>query len=445
MISGDSPLPIPLSPGQFDKLMGIADFWPARVQSGKEMIAGILPRWLMICTTPRHFKLLRRQSDGTYFATDRHADVLETLIDYLSVMTHNASSSGFSGGVIGWKSYDFHAGRTHPKPGPDFPVAFFGGYDCYFSRDEQSICLHVPDPHIGAQILQHPGLQEDPAPFLLTEAFHAHSSFEDYRRAFESIQQYLHAGDCYQVNLAQQFTAPCAGSSYEAFNHLMRRTEPPHAAYFGTSFGDIISLSPELFFRFEDRQVISCPIKGTRPRGRSHHEDEALHRDLSTHPKDRAENLMIVDLLRNDMGKLAETGSVTVEALFEIHTFPNIHHMISRISARLAPGVHPLRLLFDAFPGGSITGAPKVRAMEIIAELEDFKRSIYCGSIGWMTPDGRGEWNIAIRTLLRVDDTAYAWAGGGIVADSVCEDEYQECFNKIGPLLASLEGRFLHP
>ncbi len=282
-------------------------------------------------------------------------------------------------------------------------------------------------------------------PFRLITPFQPLMSVDDYRQAFERVQHFLHAGDCYQVNLAQAFRALCKGDSLEAYRRLRLNNRPPFAAYSASPFGDILCLSPELFLRFENRRVVTRPIKGTRPRGATPAEDVAQRLDLETHPKDRAENLMIVDLLRNDLGRHAATGSVRVDRLFALESFTHVHHLVSEVSCRLHPDSHPLDLLFDAFPGGSITGAPKIRAMEIIDTLENCDRSVYCGTLGWMSADGRGEWNIAIRTLLRVGEAMYAWAGGGIVADSVCESEYQECFNKIGPLLQLLEQGFLNP
>lgn len=212
-----------------------------------------------------------------------------------------------------------------------------------------------------------------------------------------------------------------------------------------TPYGDVLSLSPELFLEFTPDKVITRPIKGTRPRSHDLIEDEKLRQDLASHPKDRAENLMIVDLLRNDLSRHAQIGSVSAHPLFQTQTFRHVHHLVSEVSCRLKEDSHPLDLLFDAFPGGSITGAPKKRAQEIIHELENCERSVYCGSIGYMTPEGWGEWNIAIRTLVRQGNRIHAWAGGGIVADSHWEAEYQECFNKIGPMLNALESNFLAP
>jgi para-aminobenzoate synthetase component 1 len=204
--------------------------------------------------------------------------------------------------------------------------------------------------------------------------------------------------------------------------------------------GAILSLSPERFLLSDQQgQVETRPIKGTRPRGQSPEADKALADELYNATKDRAENLMIVDLLRNDLSRNCEPGSIDVPELFSIESYPNVHHLVSVIRGQLKPNTGPLQLLRDAFPGGSITGAPKIRAMEIIDELEPQRRSIYCGSIGYISCSGRMDTSITIRTLLCRDDSIYCWAGGGIVADSKIEEEYQETFNKVNNLIEGLQ------
>lgn len=203
-----------------------------------------------------------------------------------------------------------------------------------------------------------------------------------------------------------------------------------------------MSFSPEQFLTIRGDRVTTAPIKGTRPRGRTPDEDLALKEHLAQSPKDRAENLMIVDLLRNDLALHAQTGSVQVTKLFEIQSFHNVHHMVTTIEARKRPEVSPLLVLWDAFPGGSITGAPKKRAMEIIAELEPHSRSVYCGSIFWCSHSGNLSSNIAIRTLVCEGDQIYCWGGGGIVADSEEEKEYQESINKVAYFMNCLEAEF---
>lgn len=220
---------------------------------------------------------------------------------------------------------------------------------------------------------------------------------------------------------------------------LLALSRAPHAAWMLAPEGEILSLSPELFLSVRDGKIVTKPIKGTAPRDTDPAKDQRLRDELASSVKNRAENLMIVDLLRHDLGKHAVTGSVNVDKLFDVETLPQVHHLVSTVSATMASDADVIDVIRDSFPGGSITGAPKKRAMEIIAELEPTPRSVYCGSMGFIGANGNAELNIAIRTLLRLDEDLYAWAGGGIVADSIAEAEYQECFDKMGGLMRALE------
>jgi len=199
-----------------------------------------------------------------------------------------------------------------------------------------------------------------------------------------------------------------------------------------------LSISPERFIRSSEGKIEAKPIKGTRPRGATPQQDQQLIEQLSHSEKDQAENLMIVDLLRNDIGKGAKPGSVNVPHLFKIESFPGVHHLVSTVQAQLADDHSVFDLLRGAFPGGSITGAPKIRAMNIIDQLEPQRRAIYCGSIGYISADNKMDTNITIRTLLCLNNIIYCWAGGGIVADSDVDDEYQECFDKVAKILPVL-------
>jgi para-aminobenzoate synthetase component 1 len=259
-----------------------------------------------------------------------------------------------------------------------------------------------------------------------------------YDDAFRKIKAHIRDGDCYQVNLTQRFSAPVVGSSWSAYERLRINNPAPYSAYLNFPFGQVLSSSPERFLGVRDGRVVTRPIKGTRPRGWDEETDRSLAAELRDSEKDRAENVMIVDLLRNDLGRSCTGGSVEVTSLFEIETFANVHHLVSTVEGDLAPGRDALDVLRGSFPGGSITGAPKVRAMQIIEECEPQRRSVYCGAIGYLGFDGAMDTNIAIRTLLRKGETIYAWAGGGIVADSDADREYQECFDKASGLLAVL-------
>ncbi|WP_036232248.1 aminodeoxychorismate synthase component I [Marinobacterium litorale] len=277
------------------------------------------------------------------------------------------------------------------------------------------------------------------APFKLKADFLSNLSRPAYMAAFDQVQAYILAGDCYQINLTQRFSAPCEGDPFAAFRALRARATTPFSAYLESEEGALLSLSPERFLKVSALgDVETRPIKGTRPRGSDSAEDRAQAEALAASEKDRAENLMIVDLLRNDLGKVCEPGSVRVPELFAIETYPNVHHLVSAVTGRLADNYTSLDLLKQCFPGGSITGAPKIRAMEIIDELEPHRRSIYCGSIGYISADGSMDTSICIRTLLVRDGKIHCWAGGGVVADSEGEAEYQESFDKVDNLLNTL-------
>jgi para-aminobenzoate synthetase component 1 len=260
-----------------------------------------------------------------------------------------------------------------------------------------------------------------------------------YRQAFEKIKAYLIEGDCYQINLAQRFFSPCSGKSWGAYQVLREINPAPFSAYLNLPDVQILSSSPERFLKLTNGDVETKPIKGTRPRFKDQLENKKQIADLMSSKKDQAENVMIVDLLRNDISKNCKEGSVKVPKLFDVESFATVHHLVSTVTGILAEGQHALDLLRNCFPGGSITGAPKIRAMEIIEELEPNRRGIYCGAIGYIGFDGNMDTNIAIRTFVHSDNTIRFWAGGGIVYDSVMEDEYQESYDKAAALLDLLE------
>ncbi|MDN3451966.1 MULTISPECIES: anthranilate synthase component I family protein [unclassified Psychrobacter] len=300
-------------------------------------------------------------------------------------------------------------------------------------------------------------------------------SKEDYQQAFNQTQDYLQQGDCYQINLTQKWSGclPYNHDSTQSTSALIdylpalyRNTKAPFAGYLSVSDVtdninthipthpfELLSCSPELFFTFTKdhntgkHRILTKPIKGTMPRGITDEQDESYKQQLTHSEKDRAENVMIVDLLRNDLGKYAKIGSVKVPQLFAIESFSNVHHMVSTISAELKTDTHPLAVLFGSLPAGSITGTPKKRAVEIIAELETTPRGAYCGTMGYMNFDGSGQWNVLIRTLQanasshnELDTARHVnlWAGGGITVASDCDAEYQECLDKVGNLLSVL-------
>ena len=256
-----------------------------------------------------------------------------------------------------------------------------------------------------------------------------------YGIAFDRIKRYIADGDCYQVNLAQRFSVEAQGDPWSAYRQLRQFSPAPFSAYFNTPDAQILSASPERFLRVEDGHVETKPIKGTRPRSTDPVQDKAYADALQSSLKDRAENVMIVDLLRNDIGKNCAVGSVRADKLFELESFANVHHLVSTVTGALAPGRDALDLLRGCFPGGSITGAPKLRSMEIIEELEPHRRGVYCGAIGYIGFDGNMDTNIAIRTAVYSNGIIRFWAGGGIVADSEMQKEYRETLDKASGML----------
>lgn len=277
------------------------------------------------------------------------------------------------------------------------------------------------------------------APFALTSRWQSNMSRQQYGEKFRQVQAYLQSGDCYQVNLAQRFQASYQGDEWQAFVRLNRANRAPFSAFLRLDASAIMSLSPERFIQLEQGQIQTRPIKGTLPRLEDPIADAEQSRRLAQSPKDRAENLMIVDLMRNDIGRVAVPGSVRVPELFVVEPFPAVHHLVSTITATLPAALHATDLLRAAFPGGSITGAPKVRAMEIIDELEPHRRNAWCGSIGYLSVCGNMDTSITIRTVTASEGKLYCSAGGGLVADSEEGAEYQETFDKVNRILSQLE------
>jgi para-aminobenzoate synthetase component 1 len=262
-----------------------------------------------------------------------------------------------------------------------------------------------------------------------------------YRRAFARVAAYIRDGDCYQVNLARRFAAPVAGHPWTLYRRLRRHNPGAHSAYVAFPGGAVLSSSPERFLRLRDGVAETRPIKGTAPRGATPEEDARLAAGLAASAKDRAENVMIVDLLRNDLGRTCLPGSIHVPELFAVERYAAVHHLVSTVRGTLAPGEDALSLLRGCFPGGSITGAPKVRAMEIIEELEPHRRGVYCGAIGYLGVDGAMDTNIAIRTLVVSGGSVRFWSGGGIVADSDPQAELAETEHKAAALRRALAER----
>ncbi len=302
-------------------------------------------------------------------------------------------------------------------------------FECKKFDDFNAVKLNVANPHEKAE-----------SPFEVTSDIHFNLTEPQYQRAFAKIKAYISAGDCYQVNLAQRFAADVQGDSWQAYKKLREISPAPFMTYMNLPLNaaenfQILSNSPERFLQTDGDHVETRPIKGTRPRSADPIQDLAYSNELLTSLKDKAENVMIVDLLRNDIGKNCTIGSVKAEKLFQLQSFANVHHLVSIVTGKLKQTATAVDLLKGCFPGGSITGAPKLRAMQIIEELEPQQRGLYCGAIGYIGFDGKMDTNIAIRTAVICKNQLSFYAGGGIVADSDASKEYAETLDKASNLV----------
>ncbi|MDN3399688.1 anthranilate synthase component I family protein [Psychrobacter sp. APC 3426] len=412
---------------------------------------------------------------------------------YSKVMNEVNEKPSYAHGLIGFIGYDVAAHELSPSSRIELaaqPCAILGHYDIYLTPCDTSngwtlntidletdsnatlaaliSYLDILDYALADTIKTTNSMERPLTPLVLNARWHQ----KDYQLAFNKTQDYLQQGDCYQINLTQEWTSHIANNSdnsavlidYLPALHL--NTQAPFAGYMHAKYSnnntatnepehqfELLSCSPELFFTFTKdtdtgaNYIITKPIKGTMPRSSNPTQDNKYKQQLIDSEKDRAENVMIVDLLRNDLGKYAKIGSVKVPRLFAIESFSNVHHMVSTISAELKTDAHPLTVLFGSLPAGSITGTPKKRAVEIISELEDAARGAYCGTLGYMNFDGSGQWNVLIRTLQATTSSSHElekasrvslWAGGGITVASDCASEYQECLDKVGNLLSVL-------
>lgn len=354
----------------------------------------------------------------------------------------------FCGGAIGYWDYEL-GGRFERLPKPkssdiDLPNMFIGIYDTLIVKDLKQgdvtfVCHRDDAESIFDNLIQlAKSTKIEDSSFRLTSQWQSNMTSAQYADKFAQVQEYLLSGDCYQINLSQRFTAQYQGNEWQAYQKIRSQNAAPFSSFIRLQQGAVLSVSPERFVQVADDNIETKPIKGTRPRGNTVELDQQLADELQQAEKDRAENLMIVDLLRNDISKVAVPGSVQVPKLFHIESFPAVHHLVSTVTATLKHPFTSIDLLRGAFPGGSITGAPKIRAMEIIHELEPSPRSVYCGAIGYIKPNGDMDTNITIRTLVCNRGKMHCWAGGGLVADSNCDEEYQETLDKVNKILPIL-------
>jgi para-aminobenzoate synthetase component 1 len=387
-----------------------------------------------------------RTADGVRWSEE---DPFELLRQSLGPWAAPVADLPFSGGAIGWFGYDL--GRriermpVSARDAEQIPDMAVGLYDWALVVDHQQgravLVSQGRDPATRGrwrslvEQFRSPGRPAPLEPFRVTGPLECNLDRDLYGRAFDRIKAYIREGDCYQVNFARRFAASATGDGWPAYRELRRRNPAPFGAFISTPHGQVLSSSPERFLQVSEGRVQTRPIKGTRPRHADPAQDRALAEQLAASPKDRAENLMIVDLLRNDLGRVCRPGSVRVPELFRVESFASVHHLVSTVTGELAPGQDAAGLLRACFPGGSITGAPKVRAMQIIEELEPHRRGVYCGSLAYLGFDGSMDSNIAIRTLVYNRGLIRCWAGGGIVQDSEVQSEYEETLHKAAPML----------
>ncbi len=405
-------------------------------------IIGFLPQDYIINQNENYLEF-ERQNFNEY----KNRSKSNQLLNFIQFKENNLnknieSTTSFMGGYIGFISYDFSAhqfinGQNHIQP-----YLFLGQYrsflkyidnDWYFFSDEENaidLFSYIENK------IENFGSNNSKNTFELKTIIQPRWSKKQYFDAFYKIQEYIKAGDRYQINLTQEFKAKFSGSLLNKAKDLWQLTNAPYAGYLKLDDFELLSCSPELFIEFnQNKQIKTRPIKGTMPRYKNAEKDFISKQTLKNSQKDQAENVMIVDLLRNDLSIYANTGSVKTTKLFEIESFNQVHHMVSEIVATLKDDINPMQMLLSALPGGSITGAPKIRAMQIIEELEESARGAYCGTLGYFNFDGTGRWNILIRSFQQYQNQLSLWAGGGITIASNAEAEYQESLDKVSAML----------
>ena len=418
-----------------------------------------LGRWSILGLRP--YKTLVKEQDGSFTEDDvASPDTdFETRLGEFLRLNHdeNETELPIVSGAIGYFSYDY--GREHMgvpsteqdvEPIPQARVVF---YDLLLIEDchEKRVWLSACGQTEGAEALLarfrrdiERGMEEG-FPALpdahATKPIAVRPNFEkeEYKTAVDRMIRYIIEGDIYIANMTQRLDVMSDREPLAVFEHLRTHNPSPFGGYLDCGDHQIICASPERFLRLRDGVVETRPIKGTRKRGETPEEDEALRRELEQSEKDKSELLMIVDLERNDLNRVCRPGSVEVTELFTVETYATVFHLVSNIRGELAQGSDVTDLLRAAFPGGSITGAPKYRAMEIIDELEHGKRGLYTGSIGYLTLDGECDLNIVIRTALHRDGRYHLGVGGGITSESDLEFEYEETLQKAKAVLEALQ------
>ncbi len=400
-------------------------------------------------------------------ASDKTCDIWAQLNHYLNQfkLIPHEDLPPFQGGIMGYLGYELNQTietvPISPRKLLNIPDAVLGCYDLVLGFDHEAkkaYCFSSGYPELNqtkrlqrakaraneciAHIHNFSPLPALPQITLTEDDIQAVWEKSDYIKALQKVDDYIHAGDIYEANITQAFQAelPETITGFEVYRQLRQKNPASYAAYLDFEQVQIISASPERFLTCEAGEVITSPIKGTCPRGNTPEEDAQLAQQLQHSEKDKAENLMIVDLMRNDLSRVCVPGSVKVPALFALETLPTVHHLVSHVTGTLEKQYNAVDLLKATFPGGSITGAPKIRAMEVIAECEPVTRGPYCGSVFYLGFDGALGSSIIIRTFVKQNRRLVFNAGGAIVADSNPESEYQESLVKVLALKKTLGG-----
>ncbi|MGB7606340.1 MAG: aminodeoxychorismate synthase component I [Lutisporaceae bacterium] len=397
------------------------------------------------------FKTLKGRENSCYLnGIESQCDIFDKLSELLKqYKIKNSTDLPFIGGCMGYFSYDL--GLIHDNIESNsvediiVPHYYFVFYDNLIIFDNKSgrtyisACGKLEEHHksiasIEDKIMQQSKVKYEVIPKRDT-VFSSNFTHEEYVQAVSRVKEYIRSGDIYIANMTQRFTANTNKSCYDIYKDLRNINPAPFAALMKLEGLDIISASPERFIKINNKLVETRPIKGTRPRGSNPEEDERYRNELLNSEKDMAELLMIVDLERNDLSKVCKPHSVKVTELFKLEEYSTVFHLASTVVGELNDGINAVQCMKACFPGGSITGAPKIRAMEIIDELEGLKRSLYTGCLGYFSFDGNADFNIVIRTIIKKDNTVYFGVGGGITWDSDEESEYQETLDKAKALM----------
>jgi aminodeoxychorismate synthase component I len=379
-----------------------------------------------------------------------HGHPFDLLDRFCAATAPAAATEPLGGGVVAALSYELrHWVERLPARARDdlgLPVLYAAAYDwllsyCYRDRRYRLASAHCSAAELRTVAARLAALAARPVPRARRRPASTATDVTaaEYLAAVRATLDYIAAGDVYQVNLAQRFSVTNPPAPTVLFAALQRQHPMPFAAYVDGGDFALVSNSPECFLTVDDATVATFPIKGTRPRGADASADRVLAAQLRADPKERAEHVMIVDLERNDLGRVCRAGSVRVDEFARVRSFPTLHHLVSRVSGRLTAGTRLADILRATFPGGSITGAPKIRAMQIIDELEPLRRGFYTGAIGFIGGDGRAVFNLAIRTAVATRTKVTYHAGGGIVADSIPAREYDETLLKAQAFLTALK------